>query len=72
MCSKSASDASAGRRAAGGPRAALAAGSATLTLWYALAGFAIFCVAAAADLPGAGGQSLDRDHDEFLAGKVES
>jgi two-component system heavy metal sensor histidine kinase CusS len=66
MCSKSATeDAKAGVGAA--RRWPLAV---TLTLWYALAGFAIFCLAALLIYVGLVA-SLDRDHDEFLASKAE-
>jgi two-component system heavy metal sensor histidine kinase CusS len=42
----------------------------TLTLWYALAGFTVFCLAALLIYVGLVA-SLDRDHDEFLASKAE-
>ena len=42
----------------------------TLTLWYALAGFAIVCLAALL-IYVALVASLDRDHDEFLSSKTE-
>jgi two-component system heavy metal sensor histidine kinase CusS len=65
MCSKSAADDAVSEGIARRWPLAL-----TLTLWYALAGFAIFCVAALLIYVGLVG-SLNRDHDEFLWSKAE-
>ena len=70
MCSKRANDATPAPAPARRPprRWSLAA---TLTLWYALAGFAIVCVATGLMYAGLI-KNLDQDHDHFLIGRAEA
>jgi two-component system heavy metal sensor histidine kinase CusS len=65
MCSKRASDGVGTGAARHWPL------SVTLTLWYTLACFAIVCLAATLMYVGLVA-SLDRDHDQFLIGKVDA